>query len=146
MNETESHMNMPEFSIPISEDAEPGEKLRELLNIYESLKDQMDALQAQKQVLRDRITETMYEGDVRDTEVPMKSGRAFKVTLTARIIETVTREGKSFIKVHATPELLDSLIKTSEKDVLGIRELTGVPKQALFNRLHEDDGTDSEDS
>jgi hypothetical protein len=128
--------DMPEFQ-PATEIQIGDENLRDLLEKYESLKDKMDALQAERNVLREDISEKMVERDLEYSEVPVPSGRAYRVSLTSRMVETVTREGKSFIKVHATPELLESLIKSSERETLAIRELTGVPKQSLFNKLND---------
>ncbi len=115
----------------------PDEAFIKLLESYEVLKDKMDALQAERNVLREDIQTHMMEHDVGYSEVPVPSGRAYKVSVSNRIMETVTREGKSFIKVHATPELLDSLLRTTERDTLAIREMTGVPRQSLFNRLQD---------
>ena len=115
----------------------PDEKLIKLLESYEVLKDRMDALQAERNVLREEIQMHAVENDIGYTEVPVPTGRAYKVSISNRIMETVTKEGKSFIKVHATPELLDSLIKTTERETLTIREMSGVPRQSLFNRLQE---------
>jgi len=113
------------------------DQLRELMEAYEGLKDKMDAMQAERNALREQISGHMQKKGFDYTEVPVSSGRAYKVSWTNRIFETVTREGKSFIKVHATPELLDSLIKTAERETLAIREMTGVPRQSLFNRLND---------
>jgi hypothetical protein len=124
--------------ITLSDPTAPDEKLIKLLESYEILKDRMDALQAERNVMREEIQSHMAEAEIGYSEVPVPTGRAYKVSLSNRIMETVTREGKSFIKVHATPELLDSLIRTTERETLAIREMTGVPRQSLFNRLQDD--------
>jgi len=113
------------------------DELRKLMEEYEVLKDKMDSMQAERNVLREQISGHLQDHSIEYTEVPVPSGRAYKVSLSTRIIETVTREGKSFIKVHATPELLESLVKSVERETLAIREMTGVPRQSLFNRLNE---------
>lgn len=114
----------------------PDEALIRLMEAYETLKDRMDALQAERNMLREEIQSHMGEKGIKFSEIPVPSGRAYKVSLSSRIIETVTREGKTFIKVNAAPALLESLIKVSERDTLAIREMTGVPRQVLLNRLH----------
>jgi len=149
MSETEVEQNidsMPtemntledvDFDSKHTEASDPGAELIKLLESYEILKDKIDGLQAERNVLREAIQDNMLESKIEYTEVPVPTGRAYKVSLSNRIIETVTREGKSFIKVHSTPELLDSLIKSNERETLAIREMTGVPRQSLFNRIGE---------
>lgn len=131
MNDSED----ADFEAPSTDVAIPGEDLITLLEAYEAIKDRMDGLQAERNALREEIQTHLAGNNISYTEVPVPSGRAYKVSLSSRIMETVTREGKSFIKVHATPELLESLIRINERETLAIREMTGVPRQSLFNRV-----------
>ena len=105
----------------------------------ESLFQRYDRLNQEKNLITEQLSDAKFEieqmfnnhlgiaGDSIDkpqmTYAIPSMQKAFRVSRITRTSERVTKEGKSFIKIHATPELLENLIRTSETSYVEIREM-----------------------
>jgi len=100
------------------------------LDAREHIKDRMDALHAEKMKIEEAIEALMYCGRVQYQKVTATSGRVYGVNYSDRVGETVTREGKTFIRCNAPPAMLDHLIKVTEKKTVSIVEYPSERKEA----------------
>jgi hypothetical protein len=107
------------------------ENPEQLFERYNKYVTQRNALDSKARAVKAEI-ETMFlkhieiAGD--DIEKPILTYACFNLKKTFRLskrtrkTETVTKEGKSFIKIHANPEMIKDLIRTSETEYVEIRE------------------------
>jgi hypothetical protein len=88
-----------------------------------SLREQIEALKKEAKTTHEALEKAVYDAEIFDCDFPYAISVNMNLFRNETNIETVTREGRSFIKVHATPELLDSLITTEEKTTFLFREM-----------------------